>query len=60
MRTGIPVAEAQRIVLEAAQVLPAETLPTRDAEGRVLAKAVVSKRTLPPADCSARSAARTA
>jgi len=53
MREGITVAEAQAHVLEAAQVLGAETVAVRDAEGRVLAEPVDSARTLPPADSSA-------
>ena len=53
MKTGIPVAEAQAIVLDAAAPLGSETLPCDAALGRVLAEAVHSGRTLPPADCSA-------
>jgi molybdopterin molybdotransferase len=53
MRTGIEVEEARRLILEGAAPLPAETLATADALGRVLAAPVVSGRTLPPADCSA-------
>jgi molybdopterin molybdotransferase len=53
MRVGIPVAEAQKIVLDACPVLGSETVATVDALGRVLAAPVVSGRTLPPADCSA-------
>jgi molybdopterin molybdotransferase len=53
MRTGIEVEEARRLVLEGAAPLPAETVATADALGRVLAAPVVSGRTLPPADCSA-------
>ncbi len=53
MRSGLSVGDAQRIVLDAAHVLPAETVGTQGAEGRVLAEPVVSTRTLPPADNSA-------
>jgi molybdopterin molybdotransferase len=53
MRTGLPVADAQRTVLDAARLLPPETVSAPDAQGRVLAEPVVSHRTLPPADCSA-------
>jgi molybdopterin molybdotransferase len=53
VRTGIAVAEAQRLVLHAVGLLPAETVAAPDALGRVLAEAVRSDRTLPPADCSA-------
>jgi molybdopterin molybdotransferase len=53
MKTGISVAEAQQIVLDACQVLDCETVATVDAQGRVLAVPVISGRTLPPADCSA-------
>lgn len=53
MRTGIEVDEARRLVLEAVAPLPAETVATADALGRILAAPVVSGRTLPPADCSA-------
>jgi molybdopterin molybdotransferase len=53
MRTGIEVEEARRLVLDGAAPLPAETLATANALGRVLAEPVVSGRTLPPADCSA-------
>jgi molybdopterin molybdotransferase len=53
MRTGIEVEEARRLVLEGAAPLPAETVATSGALGRVLAAPVVSGRTLPPADCSA-------
>jgi len=53
MRSGLSVADAQRTVLGAAEVLPAETVAADRAEGRVLAEAVVSTRTLPPADNSA-------
>ena len=53
MRTGISVEEARRQVLEAARPLAAERVPAAAALGRVLAEAVASGRTLPPADCSA-------
>jgi molybdopterin molybdotransferase len=53
MKVGISVAEAQQMVLDACPVLGCETVATVDALGRVLAKPVVSGRTLPPADCSA-------
>jgi molybdopterin molybdotransferase len=53
MRTGISVAEARALVLEAAQPLAPEIAPFELALGRVLAEPVRSGRTLPPADCSA-------
>jgi molybdopterin molybdotransferase len=53
MRTGVSVEEARATVLAAATVLGAERVPAADALGRVLAEAVVSTRTLPPADVSA-------
>ena len=53
MRTGIDVAEARSLVLEAARPLPAETVTVSEAMGRVLAAGIASTRTLPPADCSA-------
>lgn len=53
MRTELTAAEAQKLVLEACEPLPAETLPAADAQGRVLAEPVVSGRTLPPWDVSA-------
>lgn len=53
MRTGISVPEARALVLEAARPLAPEIVPFELALGRVLAEAVVSGRTLPPADCSA-------
>jgi molybdopterin molybdotransferase len=53
MKSGISVAEAQQIVLDACHVLGCETVASVDAQGRVLAAPVVSGRTLPPADCSA-------
>jgi len=53
MRTGVSVAEARALVLEASPLLEAERVPAADALGRVLAEAVHASRTLPPADCSA-------
>ena len=53
MREGLQVTEAQQVILEHTPVLEAETVATREALGRVLAAAVESARTLPPADCSA-------
>ena len=53
MRTGIEVDEARRLVLEGVAPLPAETVATADALGRILAAPVASGRTIPPADCSA-------
>ena len=53
MRTGITVDEALEAVLEAAIPLSPETVTVAEALGRVLAEAVVSTRTLPPADNSA-------
>jgi molybdopterin molybdotransferase len=53
MRTGVSVEEARALVLGATPVLEAERVPAVDALGRVLAEAVVSARTLPPADVSA-------
>jgi molybdopterin molybdotransferase len=53
MKTGITVAEAQQMVLDACPVLGSETVASADAQGRVLAEPVRSGRTLPPADCSA-------
>lgn len=50
---GIPAAEAQRLVLEAASLLPPERVAAEAALGRVLAEPVESGRTLPPADVSA-------
>lgn len=51
--TGIDLAEAWRLVLDEVPLLPREVVSIREALGRVLAEAVVSGRTLPPADCSA-------
>jgi molybdopterin molybdotransferase len=53
MRTQLPAAEAQRLILDAASPLPPETCAAADAQGRVLAEPVVSRRTLPPFDVSA-------
>jgi molybdopterin molybdotransferase len=53
MRTNLAAAEAQRIILDAAEPLASETCATADALGRVLAEPVVSRRTLPPFDVSA-------
>src|SRR4029453_19144354 len=53
MRTGLSVEEARKVVLEAAPLLEPERVPSQDALGRVLAEAIHSTRTLPPADCSA-------
>ena len=53
MRTGITVAEARALVLEAARPLAPEIVGFEAALGRVLAEGVRSGRTLPPADCSA-------
>jgi molybdopterin molybdotransferase len=53
MRTQLPAAEAQQVILDAAVPLPPETCAAADAQGRVLAEPVVSRRTLPPFDVSA-------
>lgn len=53
LRHGIPLAEAQQLVLEGAKPLPPERVPAEEALGRVLAEDVASPRTLPPADVSA-------
>jgi molybdopterin molybdotransferase len=53
MRTNLPAAEAQRIILDAVAPLPAETRATAESLGRVLAEPIVSRRTLPPFDVSA-------
>jgi molybdopterin molybdotransferase len=53
MRTDLPAAEAQRLVLEAVAPLPSETCATAHALGRVLAEPVRAGRTLPPWDVSA-------
>ncbi len=49
----IPVAEAQRRIVERIEPLDAEQVPITRARGRVLAAAVVSKLDLPPWDNSA-------
>jgi molybdopterin molybdotransferase len=49
----LSVSEAQEAILRVTPVLGAETVATRDAQGRVLAEPVFSDRTLPPDDCSA-------
>ncbi len=51
--SGIDLARAWRLVLEATRVLPAEVVSIREALGRVLAEPVVAGRTLPPANASA-------
>jgi molybdopterin molybdotransferase len=53
VRTGISAAEALRIVLEHAPVLPAERVPVAAALGRVLCEPIAAGRDLPPADNSA-------
>jgi molybdopterin molybdotransferase len=53
VRTGLSVAEAQSLVLDAARPLGLEVVATRDALARVIGEAVDSPRTLPPADNSA-------
>jgi len=53
MRTQLTAAEAQQLILDAAVPLPPETCAAADAQGRVLAEPVVSRRTLPPFDVSA-------
>jgi molybdopterin molybdotransferase len=50
---GISPAQALRMVLAEAAVLPAETVAAVDALGRVLAEPIVSGRRLPPDDNSA-------
>jgi len=51
--TGITVAEARRIVMAEVEPLAAEIATSEEARGRILARPVVSGRTLPPADVSA-------
>lgn len=46
MRTMLPFAEAQRVVLEACRPLPAETVELGDALGRVTAESVVASTEL--------------
>ena len=53
MRQGLSIEAARCCVLDAVRLLPPETCAVEDALGRVLAEAVRSHRTLPPADCSA-------
>jgi molybdopterin molybdotransferase len=53
MRTGISVEEALEAILGATPVLGAETVAAPEAQGRIVAEAVMATRTLPPADCSA-------
>ncbi len=53
MRRGLTAVDALQTVLAAAQPLPPERVPIQAAAGRVLAEAVLSGLTLPPADCSA-------
>jgi molybdopterin molybdotransferase len=53
VRSDVEAAEALRTILAEAPVLPAETVAVREAEGRILAEAVVSSRRLPPEDNSA-------
>lgn len=49
----IPVEEALARVLDGAEPLPAERIPTAEAHGRVLAEDLAARRTHPPADVSA-------
>lgn len=53
MQRNLSVAEAQKAILEVVSQLSRETVPVVEAQGRVLAEAVVSTRLLPPASCSA-------
>ncbi len=53
MRTQLEAAEAQHTILAAIAALPPETCASADAQGRVLAAPVPSRRTLPPFDVSA-------
>jgi molybdopterin molybdotransferase len=53
MRTQLAAADAQRTILDAITVLPPETCASVDAQSRVLAAAIESRRTLPPFDVSA-------
>lgn len=53
MQRNLTVADAQDCILAAVSPLPPETLAVAEARGRVLAENVLSKRILPPADCSA-------
>lgn len=47
-----PVADALAKVLEGAEPLPEEWVPVGEADGRVLSRELVSRRTQPPADMS--------
>ena len=49
----LPVADAQRRILEQATLLAGETVPLTDAPGRALAEDVVATATLPPWDNAA-------
>ncbi len=53
MLRGISVADARKIVLSDVTALPAETVASSEASGRVLAESVAARFTHPPADCSA-------
>ncbi len=53
MKRNLTVAQAQDAIFEAVFPLPAETVAVAQAQGRVLAEDVLSRRVLPPADCSA-------
>jgi molybdopterin molybdotransferase len=53
VETGLTPAAALRAILDAAPLLPPETVPVGEALGRVLALPVSSTRNLPPADNSA-------
>ena len=52
-RNLISVEEAQRLVLERVEPLPAETVSLSDARGRVLAEPATAAVDLPPFDSSA-------
>lgn len=53
MQTNLTVAEAQDNIFEEVSPLGAETVAVVSAQGRVLAEEVLSRRVLPPSDCSA-------
>lgn len=53
MRRNLPASDALAIVLESARTLPLERIAAAASPGRVLGEEIVSRRTLPPADCSA-------
>ena len=53
MRQGISVQEAQEWIQGAIEPLPGAPLPLSEALGLVLSEPVISRRNLPPADCSA-------